>query len=224
MNYFLNYSRMKNTKNKKGFTLIELLVVITIIGILATWAAATYTSQIQKARDTTRITDVKALQSAVEQVFQDTWEYPHLNTFFTWSSVNVSTYLPKLPRDPKNWQTCNNFWITTPTTNLEPCVYVYATWPDSNNIDYWTYIVSTAFESKWKVESDWTRDWWAHNWRWEAWNWVMMATKLSNDVSTTAGSNCLATRVRNFSWIKNEVCNQAATPSNWRGIITIHWS
>lgn len=48
---------------KKGFTLIELLVVITIIGILATGATAVYTSQIQKARDTTRINDLKTLQS-----------------------------------------------------------------------------------------------------------------------------------------------------------------
>lgn len=56
---------------KKGFTLIELLVVITIIGILATGAVTTFTSQIQKARDSTRISDIKALQTAVEQVYQD---------------------------------------------------------------------------------------------------------------------------------------------------------
>jgi len=68
-------------QNKKGFTLIELLVVITIIGILATGATTVYTSQIQKARDTTRINDIKALQSAVEQVYQDSGEYPHPNTF-----------------------------------------------------------------------------------------------------------------------------------------------
>jgi prepilin-type N-terminal cleavage/methylation domain-containing protein len=47
---------MKNIfKSVKAFTLIELLVVITIIGILATGAVAIYTSQIQKARDTTRL-------------------------------------------------------------------------------------------------------------------------------------------------------------------------
>ncbi len=61
---------------KQGFTLIELLVVITIIGILATGAVSVYTSQIQKARDTTRINDVKALQSGVEQYYQDTYVYP----------------------------------------------------------------------------------------------------------------------------------------------------
>jgi general secretion pathway protein G len=61
---------------KKGFTLIELLVVITIIGILATGGVAIYTSQIQKARDTTRIGDIKVIQSGVEQNYQDAGEYP----------------------------------------------------------------------------------------------------------------------------------------------------
>jgi len=46
----------------KAFTLIELMVVITIIGILATGAVSVYTSQIQKARDSNRITSLKALQ------------------------------------------------------------------------------------------------------------------------------------------------------------------
>jgi prepilin-type N-terminal cleavage/methylation domain-containing protein len=53
---------MRLQYNKKGFTLIELLVVITIIGILATGAVTVYTSQIQKARDTTRITSMNALK------------------------------------------------------------------------------------------------------------------------------------------------------------------
>ena len=60
----------------KGFTLIELLVVITIIGILATGATAVYTSQIQKARDSNRVTDIKSLQGAVEQAYADLSEYP----------------------------------------------------------------------------------------------------------------------------------------------------
>jgi general secretion pathway protein G len=64
---------------KKGFTLIELLVVITIIGILATGAVTVFTSQIQKARDTTRISDLKSLQTAVEQAYQDEAAYPMAN-------------------------------------------------------------------------------------------------------------------------------------------------
>ncbi|MDR1945201.1 MAG: type II secretion system GspH family protein, partial [Candidatus Peribacteria bacterium] len=43
-----------NYVNKLAFTLIELLVVITIIGILAVGSVTVYTSQIQKARDSSR--------------------------------------------------------------------------------------------------------------------------------------------------------------------------
>ncbi len=97
------------TKNTRGFTLIELLVVITIIGILATGGVVTYTSQIQKARDTTRITDVKAVQSGVEQFYQDKSEYPPATYTATDNTTfhGVVTYVPKLPRDPKTGQSCN---------------------------------------------------------------------------------------------------------------------
>ena len=68
---------MKTLKTK-GFTLIELLVVITIIGILATGGVAVYSSYIQKARDTTRISDQQVYAKAIEGFYQDSTsgEYP----------------------------------------------------------------------------------------------------------------------------------------------------
>jgi len=71
---------MKQQKTKLGFTLIELMVVITIIGILATGAVSVYTSQIQKARDSNRVTSIKTLQTAVEQSYSDLSEYPGVTT------------------------------------------------------------------------------------------------------------------------------------------------
>lgn len=79
-NIFSNFIHMRFTQNTKGFTLIELLVVITIIGILAVGGTATYTSQIQKARDSTRMTDLSALRSGIEQYYQDYAEYPDAST------------------------------------------------------------------------------------------------------------------------------------------------
>lgn len=121
---------------KKGFTLIELLVVITIIGILATGAVTVYTSQIQKARDTTRIKDVDALKGGAEQVYQDNAEYPHADSFVT----EMSTYIKRLPSDSKHGQTCNG-------TNAI-CAYAYVTGQDENTIDYGAYEVSTSFENE----------------------------------------------------------------------------
>lgn len=138
---------MKLQKTKLGFTLIELLVVITIIGILATWAVNVYTSQIQKARDTTRITDIKALQSWVEQFYQDGWVYPSKSlASFGW----VTIYLPKLPQDPKTWQ----------ASTASVFDYMYNVWLDWNGILAQEYEVSTNFEQVGNIASKAATDWW----------------------------------------------------------------
>ena len=56
---------------KKGFTLIELLVVISIIGILVAVAVASYTGAQIKARDARRRSDMKAIQSTMEQYYNN---------------------------------------------------------------------------------------------------------------------------------------------------------
>lgn len=127
---------------QKGFTLIELLVVITIIGILATGAVTTFTSQIQKARDTTRITDVKSLESSIQQFYQDTSVYPQGAIDWTsGSSTLVTDYLPTLAQDPKHDQTCNS----------SRCGYVYTVGSDSVGINQGAFEVSTAFENQGNV-------------------------------------------------------------------------
>jgi len=115
-----------------GFTLIELLVVITIIGILATWAVTIYTAQLQKARDSTRITALETLKWWIEQYYQDLNQYPD-KTAFTW----VRLYVPVLPIDPKTWQATNN-------TSLD---YWYNVWRDSNWILHQIYEVSAWLEN-----------------------------------------------------------------------------
>lgn len=133
---------------QKGFTLIELLVVITIIGILATGAVTTFTSQIQKARDTTRISSAKAIQSGIEQFYQDVSEYPAWRNGWIdggqlWSSTVVNDYVPNLAEDPKHDQTCNG----------SQCGYVYSVGPDINGITNGSYEVSTAFENQWNIDN-----------------------------------------------------------------------
>lgn len=124
---------------QKGFTLIELLVVITIIGILATGAVTTFTSQIQKARDTTRISDVNALKSGIEQFYQDVAEYPAgwIDWLTQANATSVQDYNPRLAQDPKTGQNCNE----------SKCGYVYIVAPDANGITDGAYEISTAFEN-----------------------------------------------------------------------------
>jgi prepilin-type N-terminal cleavage/methylation domain-containing protein len=87
------------TFNKRGFTLIELLIVIAIIGILATFVIASFTSAQQQARDARRKADLDALKKALELWKTDSTGgkfYPPLA-----SAPNlVPTYIKSIPTDP----------------------------------------------------------------------------------------------------------------------------
>ncbi len=146
---------------KKAFTLIELLVVITIIWILATGATSVYTSQIQKARDSTRINDIKALQGSIEQFYQDESVYPQWWVDWIGDLTSVKIYMPNLAEDPKHDQTCNG----------SRCGYVYDVWDDDNWIEQWSYEISTAFENSWNIsnKANGSVDNWTDDNRYELW-------------------------------------------------------
>lgn len=80
----------------KAFSLIELLVVIAIMGILVAIATVSYTTIQKRARDSRRVTDLKALQQAFEQYHGD-------YSVYSANCLLSTTYLPSgLPTDPKN--------------------------------------------------------------------------------------------------------------------------
>ena len=161
---------MKNTINK-AFTLIELLVVITIIGILATGATSIYTSQIQKARDSTRIWDINALKASIEQASQDEQEYPATTT--AEFKASLENYIDKFPEDPKFLQPWNKSWYGT-DAKAPALWYVYNVWADTNGIDNSLYEISTWFEANWNIEGKAKKDKWDDDNRLEsgqtAWN------------------------------------------------------
>lgn len=63
-------------KNISSFTLIELLIVIVIIGILATALIPRIIGAQASARDTTRIMQIRQVQSALAAYYADHKEYP----------------------------------------------------------------------------------------------------------------------------------------------------
>jgi len=104
--------------------------------------------QIQKARDTTRISSVSAIQSGIEQFYQDVSEYPvgrngWLDGGQLGSSTTVNDYVPNLAEDPKHDQTCNG----------ARCGYVYAAGADANGITNGAYEISTAFENQGNIDN-----------------------------------------------------------------------
>lgn len=62
--------------NQKGFTLIEILIVVAIFGLLGTLSSIAVGSARSKMRDVKRVSDVRILQSALEDHFKETSRYP----------------------------------------------------------------------------------------------------------------------------------------------------
>lgn len=96
---------MFNLKSQKGFTLVELLVVIVIISILATLLMANFVGVRQRGRDTTRKSDLRQIQSALEIYRADNGNYP-LTANFPACGVSfppppaTTIYMKKVPCDP----------------------------------------------------------------------------------------------------------------------------
>jgi prepilin-type N-terminal cleavage/methylation domain-containing protein len=90
------------SKNINGFTLIELLVVISIIGLLASVVLASVSSARAKARDASRVQEMKQIQTALDLYYADQKQYPNVSGVIT-QLLNSSTgYLKdyiKIPAD-----------------------------------------------------------------------------------------------------------------------------
>ena len=101
--------------NKKtgGFTLVEILVVIAIMGVLMTIIIASIANARAKSRDNKRISDLKEIQLALEQYYDQTNNYP--SAPFT-SATNLYPYLPSMPTDPNTSQYYSYDFSQTTTT------------------------------------------------------------------------------------------------------------
>lgn len=95
----------------RGFTLIELLITISIIAILSAIGFIVYSAALKQGRDSRRQSDLRLVQSALEQYYNDQGFYPYSSSLtkgaaFTNATGNVTgtavtkTYLNSVPGDP----------------------------------------------------------------------------------------------------------------------------
>jgi prepilin-type N-terminal cleavage/methylation domain-containing protein len=95
-----------------GFTIVELLIVIVVIGILAALVVTTYNGIQQKARDTERKTDIKALHGQLEAYQAQNGKYPTLANVQdrAWVQANMKGLDLAAMQDPKwsSTDSCKN--------------------------------------------------------------------------------------------------------------------
>ena len=113
---------------QEGFTIIELLIVIVVIGILAALVITTFSGIQQKARNTERTTDIKALSSQLEAYYTQNTNssYPTLANMNdpAWRSTNVKGLEAEAIKDPRD-TSATPVLVATPTDNR----YSYAVLP-----------------------------------------------------------------------------------------------
>lgn len=122
-----------NFFNKKGFTLIELLVVIVIIGILSALLMANISGIRERARDTERKTDLRAIKTALSLYYTIERSYPLSDSenkivacgeppaSCSWGELwnrGETVYLKILPQDPLESQTYYYYYDSTSPDNF----------------------------------------------------------------------------------------------------------
>jgi general secretion pathway protein G len=68
---------VQSINDQSGFTLVELLVVIAIVALVIVFAAIAVDSARSKQRDVTRLSNVRQVQSALEDFFNESNAYPN---------------------------------------------------------------------------------------------------------------------------------------------------
>ncbi|MFH1667810.1 MAG: type II secretion system protein [Candidatus Komeilibacteria bacterium] len=123
-----------NKKYQKGFTLIELLVVIAIIGLLSTLAVVSLNNAREKARDATRMADIKLLNNAIQLYIQANDAAPVgdtanddicLSTETCWSTGDfgtaLRTYSANLATDPTQTDTATYHYVYISPDAMSGC-------------------------------------------------------------------------------------------------------
>ncbi|RJP46338.1 MAG: prepilin-type N-terminal cleavage/methylation domain-containing protein [Armatimonadetes bacterium] len=129
--------------NSRGFTLVELMVAVGIIAILSLVSISTYSGLQKGTRDSKRQSDLRVIQSALEQYRADQGFYPSNMEFFGSSfgyylnnSVGLynltgnpsppgpasrKIYLQNIPLDPRNVSPYIYAYVALPIDGVDAC-------------------------------------------------------------------------------------------------------
>ncbi|MBP6921298.1 prepilin-type N-terminal cleavage/methylation domain-containing protein [Candidatus Gracilibacteria bacterium] len=139
-------------KNQKGFTLVELMVVMAIIAILSTAGISQYGRFIKSARDTTRSSDLNALNIVILDSIQSSGTVPgSIDELVT----KIKEVAGKDIKDPLNARTA---CLEADGTTATLCSYQYAICDGGTGYKLATSFESTSNINKYKKDDVSTSD------------------------------------------------------------------
>ncbi len=119
-------------KNITGMTLVEIIVVVSIIAFLAVLILVAFRSQIFKGVDAKRKSDIRRIQTAVEEYEKDNDCYPLPQVVICSPGTGLVPYLSKIPCDP---ETKASYYYEHEGTACPRWYRIYARLTNVNDLD-----------------------------------------------------------------------------------------
>jgi general secretion pathway protein G len=119
---------MKSLLNEKGFSLVEVLVALSIVSFLSYIGFISYSTQLRKARDGRRQSDLEMVRGALEIYRADNREYPFAagvggNYSEMIGTLNTNNYINTLPNDPQA-PTRYYYYNSSTGTDYDLCAFL----------------------------------------------------------------------------------------------------
>jgi len=112
-----HFTKINSTKNV-GYTLVEMVVVIGIMGVLTAIIYSSFDASKVQSRDQKRVSDISAIQIALEQYFQKNGIYPE-----TLNGLVSAKFMSSIPTDPiTSLDYSGNYFPLTKKENSTNCI------------------------------------------------------------------------------------------------------
>lgn len=218
-----------NIQKTKAFTLVELIVVITVLAVLWTIAFISMANYARDSRDSTRMSDIKTTEKALELYSLTNWVYPfpsdYVNVTYSWATVWHQWTV--------SWSVIQNLWrlSNVPLDPLTETPYAYSINSSKNKYQIaaaleWGEVAFDVIDSSYAVWDTWWKAFVKWTYQWIVTNVLSWSTTYILTLPSLIASDLSSTDVVDIVWNEKLVYNWGDNlPSSysWTTFNTAGW-